>query len=381
MDFNKFKGECFMSTVVDKTRNILEEYDSKKSLYSHFLNEIEHQVKSILQTSGISVNAITSRLKDKDSLKGKIDRKDGKYENISNITDIVGIRIITYFSEDVDRIAEIIESEFDVDKENSIDKRESLEPDRFGYCSVHYVVKMSHQRLKLRECAAFKGLKCEIQIRSILQHAWAEIEHDIGYKSEITVPKEMRRNFSRIAGLLEIADKEFVEIRTALAQYRKDVEDKISTQELFDRELDAVILGTLITQNPNILRINKHIQELVRIEFVAMDDSSAQRIIQYLKWFNITNVSQLSQAIVKYTDAAIAIASEMLKTFKPDDNTTIKTTISFFYLCYAILLSEHCKVEEIEKYLIDEHIGRGSSKTESANELYQLGIKLGLSQK
>ena len=370
-----------MSAGLDKTRNILEEYDSKKSLYSHFLDEIEHQVKSILQTSGISVNAITSRLKDKDSLKGKIDRKDGKYENISDITDIVGIRIITYFSEDVDRIAEIIESEFDVDKENSIDKREALEPDRFGYCSVHYVVKMSQQRLKLRECVAFKGLKCEIQIRSILQHAWAEIEHDIGYKSEITVPKEMRRNFSRIAGLLEIADKEFVEIRTALAQYKKDVEEKISTQELFDRELDAVILGTLITQNPNILRINKHIQELVRIEFVTMDDSSAQRIIQYLKWFNITNVSQLFQAIVKYTDAAIAIASEKLKTFKPDDNTTINTTISFFYLCYAILLSEHCKVEEIEKYLIDGHIGRGFSKTESAKELYQIGIKLGLSQK
>ena len=66
----------------------------------------------------------------------------------------------------------------------------------------------------------------------------------------------------------------------------------------------------------------------MRIEFVTMDDSSAQRIIQYLKWFNITNVSQLFQAIVKYTDAAIAIASEKLKTFKPDDNTTINTTIS-----------------------------------------------------
>ena len=63
-----------MSAVLDKTRNILEEYDSKKSLYSHFLDEIEHQVNSILQTSGVSVNAITSRLKDRASLKGKIDK-------------------------------------------------------------------------------------------------------------------------------------------------------------------------------------------------------------------------------------------------------------------------------------------------------------------
>ena len=368
-----------MSAVLDKTRNILEEYDSKKSLYSHFLSEIEHQVKSILQTSGISVNAITSRLKDKDSLKGKIDRKDGKYESISNITDIVGIRIITYFSEDVDRIAEIIESEFDVDKENSIDKRESLEPDRFGYCSVHYVVKMSQQRLKLRECAAFKGLKCEIQIRSILQHAWAEIEHDIGYKSEITVPKEMRRNFSRIAGLLEIADKEFNEIRKSIADYKKNVEVKIFTSELFDCEIDAVILETLINQDTNILKLNTQIQGLVGVGLKTGDDLNAKGIIEKLKWFGIKNVRELSHLILKYTDTAILIASEKLKDFKPDENTNIYTTISFFYLCYAILLSEYCEVDKIERYLLDNHIGGGISKREIAKQLYQLGKKLELS--
>lgn len=83
-----------------------------------------------------------------------------------------------------------------------------MEPDRFGYCSVHYVVEMSQKRLNLYEHQAYEGLKCEIQIRSVLQHAWAEIEHDLGYKSEIAIPKRIRRNFSRLAGLLEIADKE-----------------------------------------------------------------------------------------------------------------------------------------------------------------------------
>ena len=65
------------------------------------------------------------------------------------------------------------------------------------------------ERMVLRENKAFEGLKCEIQIRSVLQHAWAEIEHDLGYKSELTIPKEVRRSFSRLAGLLELGDKEF----------------------------------------------------------------------------------------------------------------------------------------------------------------------------
>lgn len=86
---------------------------------------------------------------------------------------------------------------------------------------MHYVVGMSLQRLSLCEYKMFRDLKCEIQIRSILQHAWAEIEHDIGYKNEIAIPKQMRRKFSRIAGLLEIADQEFVQIRSELEDYRK----------------------------------------------------------------------------------------------------------------------------------------------------------------
>ena len=365
-----------MSAVLDKTHNILEEYDSKKCLYSHFIGEIEHQVKSILQTSGISVNAITSRLKDKDSLKGKIDRKDGKYKNISDITDIVGIRIITYFSEDVDRIAEIIESEFDVDKENSIDKRESLEPDRFGYCSVHYVVKMSQQRLKLRECAAFKGLKCEIQIRSILQHAWAEIEHDIGYKSEITVPKEMRRSFSRIAGLLEIADKEFDEIRASLAEYKNSATEKINTEEFLHHEIDAVILEAMINKNADIVRLNEHLETLFRQKLDVADDASSAVTIQQLKWFDITTVGQLSKVISENTDFAIKIASEKLKNYEVKSDSHPRKTVAFFYLCYALLLKYHCDIEKIEKYLSDLHIGGGVSKRESANEIYQIGVKL-----
>ena len=145
-----------------------------------------------------------------------------KYNNWNEITDLASVRVITYYATDVDKVSEILESEFDVDKEHSIDKRTSLETDRFGYCSVHHVVSMSPSRLALRECYAYAGMKREIQIRTALQHAWAEIEHDIGYKSEITIPKEMRRSSSRIAGLLEIAFLFFHQVRNTTEHLKLD---------------------------------------------------------------------------------------------------------------------------------------------------------------
>jgi hypothetical protein len=71
------------------------------------------------------------------------------------------------------------------------------------------------------------GIKFEIQMRSSLQHTWAEIEHDLGYKSMYEVPREVRREFSRIAGLLELADESFVRIRSKIADYNKQTTENI----------------------------------------------------------------------------------------------------------------------------------------------------------
>lgn len=363
-------------TVIEK-KDILDVYDDNVRLYQSFLEEIEHQVKSILQASGFVVNAVTARLKSRESLSGKLKRKPDKYSNLSDITDIVGIRIITYFSEDVDRISDIVENEFDIDRVNSIDKRESMEPDRFGYCSVHYVVQMSKQRLALRECARFQGLKCEIQIRSVLQHAWAEIEHDLGYKSEITIPKEMRRDFSRIAGLLEIADKEFNYIRSSLSTYKQTVQAKIENNEISDQDLDAVILEVFIKQDANVLKVNKHIEELTGVMFEKMSNNQAENIIQRLKWLGVTTVQQLADVCLEFADSAILIASERLKDYREkEDRGTINDSIAFFYLCYALLLKKHCTEEQIRKYFEDTKIGLLSTREAAVKEFYNLGLRL-----
>lgn len=362
-----------MATDVVKDNEILQQYDEKNRLYQSFANEVEHLIRSILESGKINCNAITSRLKSRDSVEEKIKRKQGKYSTISDITDIVGVRIITYYSDDVDKIAQIIENEFDVDRENSIDKRESLEPDRFGYCSVHYVVKMSPMRLALCEYQAFKDIKCEIQIRSVLQHAWAEIEHDIGYKSPVTIPKEMRRSFSRIAGLLEIADKEFGQIRQDLLKYKVDAQTQVNDESFLDRELDGVILEVIIHSKPEIQDINQHIAKLIGCPLESFEsDELIKYTINDLNWFGIKTVRQTYDMISKYTNLAKDIASEILNKRCEDHERKAEQTIAFLYLCYAVLLSKCQNEEEVCQYFDHGNIESPDKRKEAAKEFMKL---------
>ncbi|RYE12319.1 MAG: choice-of-anchor D domain-containing protein, partial [Sphingobacteriaceae bacterium] len=130
---------------------------------------------------------------------------------------------------DIDPIAELIEKEFIKDEDNSVDKRK-LQVDRFGYKSLHVVVSLNNERTTLKEYNRYKEFKCEIQIRSILQHAWAEIEHDLGYKGEISVPEPYKRSFNRLSALLETADIEFVRLKQELEQYENNLPNLIKSK-------------------------------------------------------------------------------------------------------------------------------------------------------
>ncbi len=168
----------------------------------HELSSREKMLIGILcKENNINIHDVQTRVKNKASLKTKVKSNEKKYSKLTDITDVVGIRIITYFNDDVDRMAKVVEKEFKIDKENSVDKR-IIDADRFGYSSLHYIAEFSSERIKFLEYKNFKNMKFEIQIRSVLQHAWAEIEHDLGYKNKIEIPEKIRRDFSRVSGLL-----------------------------------------------------------------------------------------------------------------------------------------------------------------------------------
>lgn len=214
----------------DNVDALVAEYRDKQLLYEQCTRTFRDLLDQLLTVAGFGekIVSVTCRPKDRVKLKDKLLKAEKRYGSLSDITDLVGLRVITYFGDDVDEIAALVEREFSIDWDSSVDKRKVLDPDRFGYLSTHYVCELPPKRAQLPEYERFSSLKCEIQVRSILQHAWAEIEHDLGYKTTEAIPAPMKRRFSRLAGLLEIADDEFQRLRDELHTYAAQVPEQIA---------------------------------------------------------------------------------------------------------------------------------------------------------
>ena len=186
-------------------------YDDRHGRHLQVAERVATLLGTVLRTGGVDVHDIRKRVKTRDSFIRKAARPKYK-QPWSEIQDVVGIRVITYFDSAARRASEIVEAEFEIDRVNSLDKSATLGTDRVGYRSVHYIARLAPHRLSLPEYAELDGICFEIQVRSVLQHAWAEIEHDRRFKHDGALPASLERRFSVLAGVLELADREFDEI-------------------------------------------------------------------------------------------------------------------------------------------------------------------------
>ncbi|HEX9430768.1 MAG TPA: hypothetical protein VF944_10360 [Candidatus Bathyarchaeia archaeon] len=143
---------------------------------------------------------------------------------------------MTYFPSTLAAIDRMLSDEFRI-VERSDKGAALIEEDRFGYQSLHYLVKFSARRSRLPEYETFSDAMAEIQVRTILQHAWAEIEHDIQYKSASVILAEIRRRFMALAGMLEIADREFQAIQDADKQLRAGARSRVEGGQLSQVEI------------------------------------------------------------------------------------------------------------------------------------------------
>ncbi len=192
----------------------IEAFGRQRDIYAAFAKELENLLRSVIGATGLPVHVIESRAKSIESFREKITRV-GKYyvDPLVDLPDLCGCRIITYYSDDVKKVGAVISEQFDVVQEELAHQPSSFDADRFGYLSAHYVVKLKDNRNKLPEWLAFSNLHAEIQVRTVIQHAWSAVSHALQYKQETSVPSSLQRRLYRIAGLFELADEEFVGIR------------------------------------------------------------------------------------------------------------------------------------------------------------------------
>ena len=201
-----------MPTVASASRKFLKIYRDEFPNYKVRAKTLEGYFGEILQESSIEIHKIEARAKEPKSVQLKLRRK--RYRRPQNqLTDKLGVRIITYYSDDVDRIVDSLRPYLDIDSRKSVDKRTALGLRGFGYSSVHIIARLKTREAHKRPYASLEGFWFEIQVRSILDHAWAEVEHEIVFKSGIEHSDAVVRKFAAIAGTLEMLGKEFQSLR------------------------------------------------------------------------------------------------------------------------------------------------------------------------
>ena len=172
--------------------------------------------------------SVSGRLKEASSLREKIRRKHYT-DPARQVTDLCGLRVIAYLESDVDRIAALIRKEFAVDERASVDKRTELKPNQVGYRSLHLICHLGPERTALAEYERFAPHVFELQVRTVLQHAWAQIEWGRNYKFGGVLPDGLQRRLLLAAGALEILDREFSSIAAEVDSYAATPDEPINS--------------------------------------------------------------------------------------------------------------------------------------------------------
>ena len=282
-----------MSNLDLHCQAILDEYIAAKPACEEAACKIKETLSSCFQQSGLIVAAIESRVKSEKSLAGKLELKGYKYKSLADITDIVGVRVITFYSDDVDKVASAVDKLFKVDWENSVDKRKLHEIDSFGYMSLHYICSMEGFPYRF-----------EIQMRTVLQHAWANMNHDTGYKSGVEIPSKYNRSLSRLAGLLELADEQFTQIRNDLADYRRRVQALVASGNLAEVPLDGDSFRSYLNLKP-FDALNRRIASMNQAE---IQDVTLLPYLEVFKGLQCKTLGDIDKIIKEYSEGAYQLA-------------------------------------------------------------------------
>lgn len=257
-------------------------YNTNSYIYSGLKDKLDPLIREILNEEKVSFQDVQSRIKTLSSFKEKMLKRN--YMHPKQVNDLLGFRIICYVVKDVNRIENILQDNFSIrDRE---DKSIKLGTNIVGYRSLHLTASLSPQRCQLPEYSKYKLCEFEIQVVTILQHAWAEIEHDKVYKFKGNYPDEIKRRLKILSGTLEVCDNEFERITEEIKQYTNDIETQINNESL-EIPISLESLRAFMTVK----------FQQVPTFYPQFGVDNGQDILEVLEWLNIRTLNDLDQRI------------------------------------------------------------------------------------
>ena len=298
-------NNTFFTKIPARTK-IKKTYESYSGLLEEIMQSIKERLIDNLKLS--SQPTYKARIKSFSSYYKKVLRQHpeeaASSDSLVCLTDMMGIRIICTFLEDIQIVLTQIKEMFDVVEVEVKGADQSFK--EFGYESVHVLVKIPEDAVpadKDENLVLPDELVCEIQIRTILQDAWAEVEHELIYKTEFT-PFDMplRRKLASMNASLSLADIIFQEIR----DYQKNLQSEMSLRRksFYEKADDLTIEEKPVHKNELIERINPYIQGTID-----------ELLLQAIKAHNAGDL-----------DNAILIYSKIIES-KPKPNTIVLSVI------------------------------------------------------
>ena len=299
---------------------LLQQYRELRPTLQQLADDAADQLRQALHQQGIYITAMEHRVKTEKSLTGKLELKGAKYKSIDDITDLVGLRVITFYTDEVDKVAAIAKRVFDIDWQESVDKRKLHKLDSFGYNSLHYIC-----RLKTG------GPRFELQMRTALQHVWSTIEHDIGYKGAVKIPDVYRRQFNRLAGMMELIDDEFSRLRTVLTDYRRQTLALVESGKLDDVPLSRDTFRNYLELHP-FDRLNKRIAAVNQAEIWPV---SVMSYLPVLESLGLETLGDVQHFIDENSEDAYQLA---LSGLAITDLDILSSNTALQYLCLVCVL-------------------------------------------
>jgi putative GTP pyrophosphokinase len=207
------------------------EYEAEKAAFREFYGEnrasleaalgsFRALIHSLLAAPDIAISGIGGRIKDRDESLKKFNRKyrtnletfKTPYAIREKITDLIGLRVVCLYEDDVERVKDLVSEDFDLLGISDKTAQSEGTEDSFGYKGLHLDLKLNHTRKNMAEYKLYSDYPFELQIRTV-EDSWSIIDHKIKYKKSIT--STLKRRINTPAALFELADREFRAIRDA----------------------------------------------------------------------------------------------------------------------------------------------------------------------